>query len=225
MKTHDASKLAALGAAEKKKLAAEGKKLIARVKALRSTLQRASFDLGRALARLKDSAIWGALGYKSFRALCDTTLHISVDLADELIAIAQSFSAREAKKLGTAKAVALIDLAKALPGEHTPAGLLGRGSVKVGKRTLDVKVASAYDLANEARAIRAAHPTPSRRGVHVEASERHLAAALDHALAHHGVEAKVSAIAAGKATGARIRIELPMRDLTVLARSIREARA
>ncbi len=224
MKTHDASKLAALGAAEKKKLATEGKKLVKRVKALRATLQRASFDLGRALARLKEDTMWRALGYTSFRALCDTTLHISVDVADELIAISRSFSASQAKNLGTAKAVALIDLAKALPGEHTAAGLLGRGSVKIGRRTINVKGASAHDLTDEARAIREAHPSSARRGVHVEASERHLAAALDHALAHHGVEAKVSAIAAGKALGARIRIELPMRDLAVLGRSIREAR-
>jgi hypothetical protein len=220
-----ASALVRVGAAEKRKLATEGKKLIARVVTLRGTLQKTSFDLGRALSQLKDKAIIAALGYRSFEALCDTALHISADLAGQLIAISESFSAKQAKTLGTAKAVALIDLAKALPGKHTPAGLLTRGSVKVGKRAIDVKTATAHDLSDGARAIRAAHPATVRRGVHVEPSERHLASALEHALSHHGVAAKVTPIAAGKATGARVRIELPMRDLKTLAASIREARA
>ncbi len=148
-----------------------------------------------------------------------------IHLADELIAISENFSASEAKTLGTAKAVAIIDLARALPGEHTPAGMFHRGSVKIGRRTVNVKSASAHDLADTARSVRAAHPRASRTGVHVQPSERHLASALHHALAHHHVAAKVRALAGGKASGARIRIELPMRDLAVLARSIQEAHA
>ncbi len=77
----DPKKLAVLGAVRKKKLAAEGKKLIVLVKKLRGTLQRTSFKLGRTLARLKDKAMIRALGYSSFRALCDTRLQMSGDLA------------------------------------------------------------------------------------------------------------------------------------------------
>lgn len=36
--------------------------------------------------------------------------------------------------------------------------------------------------------------------------------------------AKITVVAAGKATGARIRVELPMRELSTLARAIHEAR-
>ena len=223
-KARDVRKLAAIGAAEKKRLAREGKKLVALVVSLRKQIQRKSFELGRALARLKDKAVVAALGFPSFHALCDTALHMSADLADQLIDIATSFSAAEAKRIGgTAKAVAIIDLAKALPGAHTPAGLLAHGAVKVGKRTLDVRAATAQAIADEARAIRAAHPTPSRRGIHLAPSERHVAAALAHALRQHGVDAKVQAIAAGKATGALVRIQLPMRNLRELAKSIPEA--
>ena len=221
----DARRLAALGTAEKKRLAREGKNLVALVVRLRKQIQRKSFELGRALARLKDKAVIAALGFPSFQALCDTALQMSADLADQLIDIATSFSAPEAKKIGgTAKAVAIIDLAKALPGEHTPAGLLARGAVKVGKRTIDLRAATAQAISDEARAIRAARPSSSRRGVHVSPAERHVASALAHALRHHGVEAKVQAVAAGKATGALVRIQLPMRSLRELAESLREAR-
>lgn len=221
----DVRKLAAIGAAEKKRLAREGKKLVALVVRLRRQIQRKSFELGRALARLKDRSIIAALGFPSFHALCDTALQMSSDLADQLIAIAKSFSAAENRRIGgTAKAVAIIDLAKALPGEHTPAGLLSRGAIKVGRRTIDVRSATAQAISDEARAIRAARPSAARRGVHVSPSERHVASALAHALHHHGIEAKIQAIAAGKETGALVRIQLPMRSLRELAQSIHEAR-
>ena len=222
--TAEVRTLAARGAAEKNRLAREGKKLVALVRRLRKRIQQSSFELGRALASLKDKAVLAALGFPSFRALCDTALQMSSDLADQLIEIATSFSAAEAKRIGgTAKAVAIIDLARSLPGEHTPAGLLARGAVKVGKRTIDVRAATAQAIADEARALRAARPSGSRRGVHVAPSERHVAAALAHVLRHYGVEAKVQAIAAGKATGALLRIQLPLRSLGELGRWIREA--
>src|SRR6185312_11444253 len=133
-------------------------------------------------------------------------------------------TADEARELGTAKAIAVIDLAHTLPGKHTPAGLLAR-AVKVGKRTLDVKDASAHDITAAARAIRQVRPSASKGGVRVAASERHVASALAHALAGHHVDAKVTAVAAAKATGARVRLELPMRDLGALAKCIAEVRA
>ena len=73
----DVRKLAAIGAAEKKRLAREGKKLVALVVRLRREIQRKSFELGRALARLKDKSIIAALGFPSFHALCDTALRVS----------------------------------------------------------------------------------------------------------------------------------------------------
>ena len=220
-----AKSLVAVGGAEKKRLAREGRKLVAAVVRLRGRLQQTAFELGRALRPLKEKAMLAALGFPSFRALCETALGISNDLADQLIAIAESFSAKQARKLGTAKAIAVIDLAKTMPGAHTPAGLLAKRAVKIGRRTVDVRDASAHDITAAARAIRQARPARATGGVSVAPSERHLAAALAHALAGRHVEAKVTAVAAGKATGARVRLELPMRDLAALATCIHEVRA
>jgi hypothetical protein len=142
--------------------------------------QRAAFDLGIALSRLKDKAMITALGYKTFDAMCDVALGISSDLANQLIAISKNFSTKQAKTLGTTKAVALVDLARTLPGKHTAAGLLERGSVTIGRKKVDVRAATAHEIAEETRALRAAHPA-ARRGVHLSAADKHFASALAHA--------------------------------------------
>jgi len=213
--------LVELGAAEKRRLAREGKKLVAMVVRLRGRMQRDSYSLGKALARLKDKTMLGALGYESFSQLCNAALGISSDLADDLIAIASSFSAKQARELGTSKAIALVDLAKALPGEHTAAGLLTRGVVRVGRRTIRVRGASSHELTAEARAVRAARPS-SGRGVHLSPGERHLASVLEHALSHRHVEASVRAIAGAKDRGGRLRVEFPMRAIADVDDALRE---
>ncbi len=214
--------LVKIGTAEKNRLRREGKKLIALVVRLRGKIQRDSYALGTALARLKDKTMLSVLGYKTFPALCNTALDLSSDLADDLIAIATNFSAAQAKHLGTSMAIALVDLSKALPGEHTAAGLLSRRTVRAGGRTIRVRGASSHEIVAQARALRAARPSATKHGVRLTRGERHLASALEHALFHRHVEASVRAVAGSKDRGGRLRMEFPMRAIADVDAALRE---
>src|SRR6185312_11403130 len=141
-------------AAEKKKLAAIGRRAVAAVLKAKRDAQKAFYDMGRALAILRDASVYHALGHSSFEQLCEATLGISDSQAGRLIAITEHFDARDAKKMITStRATAIIDLAGALGGDTTPKGLLARGTVRLPDgASIDVRSADAEAIERAARA-------------------------------------------------------------------------
>jgi hypothetical protein len=214
----------ALAAAEKKRLAAKGKKLMERVRALRDEREKMAHEMGKALALLKDKAMIHALGYQSFQALCSIGLGMSHDTADQLIDISQSFTVAQTAALGTAKATALIGLSRALGGKHTPSGLLSHRNLDVGRgKQFDVKAASADAIHRVASDLRDRAPIAARRGIHVTPEDKAFVARLNKALHAHGLDAEAIAIAGPHETGGKLRLDGLIRDARLLAKALQDA--
>lgn len=212
-----ATKLAARGSSESKRLAAKGRAAIAVVVKMKGQVERAFYTMGKALAVLDDPRIYHALGHTSFDALCTVELKVSPAQADRLIHIVNSYSAAEAKKLSSTKATAIIDLAHAIGGRTTARGLLTRGTVHVGKTTIDVRSANATKIANAAKTLREGKHT-SGPGVHVSTEDARTVRAIATKIRHAKLDATITAVAADAAGGAKMRILARVRDKTQLAR-------
>ena len=214
-----------LGLAEKKRLATEGKKLLAQARALKRDMANAAHALGKSIKPLKDKSMIHALGFESFEALCNIGLGISSDLANQLVAISESFTAKQAGALGNYKATALIGLARALDGEHTPSGLLAHRNLDVGHgQHVDVKAASADKILAVVKELHQRAPRSTSGGVRVAKEDKAFVARLSKALDAHGVTpARVTAVAGPRATGGKLRIEIAIKDARALARALHES--
>ena len=136
-----------------------------------------------------------------------------------MIRIVGSFTAAEAKKLTRTKATALVDLARAMGGRATARGLLARGTVHVGKATIDVGAANASKIDRVAKELRAGkHATGP--GVHVSPEDRKTVAAIARGLRAAKIDAIIEAIAADAEGGAKMRIVARVRDRKKVARAL-----
>jgi hypothetical protein len=161
---------------------------LALVKALMDRIKTAFFELGEALARLKQPVAFAALGYPSFLALCRDALGISVTKANELIAIATNMTVDLARGLGQKHALALVTLCKATPEDDTPEQLVGRRIPLPSGGVLDVDKASTREKREAAkellagRGIKGARTSSvQERAVAAEAQKRLRAAGLERA--------------------------------------------
>ena len=214
-----------LAVTEKKELAARGEKLISRVRKMRREMAETGHEMGRLLKPLKEKAMIHALGFQSFEALCNVGLHISSEFANQLVAIAEHFTAKQASELGNGKATALIGLAHELKGEHTPGGLLVHRSLDVGHgKRLDVKAASADQLRLAARELRGRSPRARTGGIYVSKEDTAFVARVLKALRNQGVDdARVAAIAGAQASGGKMRIDVTIKDALALSRALSDA--
>lgn len=214
-----ASKLGARGSAESKRYAVKGRKAIALVSKMKTRIENAFYAMGEALAVLDDPRVFHALGHTSFDALCAVDLKVSPAQADRLIHIVNSYTANEAKKLNATKATAIIDLAHAIGGRTTARGLLARGTVHVGKTTIDVRSANATKIARTAKALREGKHT-SGPGVHVSEGDARAIRAMATAMRHAKLDATIEPIAADAAGGAKMRIVARVHDKLALAQAL-----
>ena len=215
----NAHQILARGSVESKRLAAKGRKAVAVVLTMKKRIERSFYAMGKALAVLDDPRIFHALGHPSFSALCSVDLGVSPAQADRLIHIVDSFSQAEAKRLTSTKATALIDLARAIGGKTTARGLIARGTVHVGKRTIDVRSANAARIARVAKELRDGKHRQGP-GVHVPEEDARYLQQLARAVRATKIDATVEGIAAGAAEGARMRIVAHVRDAKKLARAL-----
>ena len=220
--TDKLAKTAARGAAEKRKLAAKGKRAAAVVKRKKTKIERSFYEMGKALVVLEDPGVFHAMGYSSFDALCSTHLGVPPATADRLIHIVESFPASEARKLNSTKATALIDLARAMGGRTTARGLLARGTVHVGHTTLDVKSANATKIAAVAKDLRDGKHA-SGPGVHVSAEDARFVKHLDAKMHAEKIEGSVSAAAAAADEGAKMHITCHVREAKALEKALSAA--
>jgi hypothetical protein len=212
-------KLARAGLKEKSRLAKKGRAAIATVVAMKKQIQKSFYAMGKALVVLRDPAVIRALGHPSFEALCEVDLKMSDAQAVRLIHIVESFPKGIADDLGSTKATAVIDLANALGKKATASGLVKRGTVHLPNgKSIDVKAASA---ANIARAARAVHkPNVHGPGMHVSPEDRRLVAHVAAALRKAKVRATVEALAASGKDGARMRLTVNARDAPRVGRAL-----
>ena len=204
-------------------IAAAARRDIALVKRRKHDIEGAFYDIGQALVRLKKPDVIRALGHQTFDALCQIELQMSVAQADRLISVAGSMTRDEAKKLGPAKAAALVDLLSATPGRDTARGALARGVRLPGGKKLDPKTSSARAMESAAKSVRSATRPAKGRGRHVAREELALGAALEKKLRADGVAtARVVVVAGPPGKPARVRIDgVELGSLRKLATAIR----
>ncbi len=215
-----------LGASETKRLAARGRTAIATVLKMKKVIESSFYEMGRALAVLKNPSVFRALGHTSFEQLCDTTLAISESQAGRLIAITEHFGAPEARKLVTStRGTAIIDLAKAIGGKSTAKGLLSRGTVRLpGGKTIDVRSAEAHAIDAAAHEVREHRgPSTTHGGLVVSKEAKRFFARLHAALKKSKLDVHVDEIAASKNVGAKMRIVAGVGDASKVAAALHAA--
>ncbi len=216
---------AKLGTAEKKRLAAKGRKAVATVVAMKRTIKKAFYAMGRALAVLKEPAVFHALGHPSFAQLC-TTIEISESQADRLIAITEHFSPRDAKKMITStKATSIIDLASAIGGKTTAKGLLKQGTVHLSDgQTIDIRSASSHAIDGAARRLRSRRKPSGHGGLMVSPNAKHFFTALRAATKKAKLaDVRIEEIAASKSDEAKMRLVASVHDAGKLADALKKA--
>ena len=190
------------------RIVAQGRADIALVRLKKKVISDAFYEMGEALLRLKDPVVYRALGHKSFAALCEKEVELSVVQADRLIEIVQRMDRTEATDLGPARASAILDLVDATPAKDTPRGIERHGVVLPSGERIDVKRAPLGKLRVAAREVRTATPSKSKRGKHLDAADAAFGTKLQTALTKHGAKgAKVTVLAGPPGKGARLRIE------------------
>lgn len=143
---------------------AEARALIELIRRRTSAIAESFFDIGEALAKLRESKMYGALGYATFRALVEAELSISLAHSYKLMEIAVRVPRPEAVALGPARSAALLVLAKATPEPDSIITLLRDGVTLPGRRgRVDLKQLSTRELLRAARIERRAHVSPKRR--------------------------------------------------------------
>jgi len=188
------------------------------------------YEIGLALARLKEPAAFAALGYTSFRECCKREVGISGTKADELVAIATGMSAEIARGLGHTNAMALVTLCRATPEDDRPADLAAGTVTLPSGEVLDVAGSSARDKVSAAKEIRATTTRPSASGAGAKkpqgrtttAEERRVAAEAEAALHAAGLRgAKVQALATKPGKPAVLRIDgIPTTAMATLCKAL-----
>ncbi len=214
----------AKGAALQKFNAVRARKTIARVVALKKRVEESFYEMGKLIKPLKAAAMFGALGYETFAALCDAELGISDDQADRLIDIVDHFTPKLATTVGNWKATALVELSRALGKQVTPATLLQREHVAFGNhQVINVRTATANRILQAARSLRDKKPAAGRRGVHVTAEEKALVNRLVRELDDRKVKAKITSVAGGKVKGGKLKLEVNVHDARALGLALTAA--
>lgn len=209
-----AARATAAARTKTKRLHAEARSLLALIGRRKKEITEAFYDIGQALARLKERDLVSALGRKTFAEVCSLDAGISVSVAERLVAIATTMTRQQALAMGQQKAMAMIALAAATPEADTAVGLYRKPTVTLpGGKKLSPRAASATAIEEAATAVRherrAAQPAGTKsRGRTTSVQERELAALLQRRLHQLGLDrAVVTAVATKPGQGADLRFE------------------
>ena len=196
---------------------------IALINRRKHEIATAFYDIGQALVRLKRPGVWRALGHESFAALCGVELDMSVAQADRLVAIVEHMTRSEARNLGATKAAALAELVDATPARDTVRGALSRGVKLPGGKKLNARAASTRAIGRAAKAARAASKPATKRGRRVSKEDARVGTALGKELRALGVkDGKVTVLAGLAGRRARVKIEVGVEELGMLAKAIKK---
>lgn len=122
-------------------------------------IQEDFFEIGGALAELKEKKLFAALGYRTFDLMLAARVPIGRSQAYKLIAIVGRVSRDQAIELGEEKAYAIARLVATTPEADTVTSVL-QGGVLVGGRKRSVRKMSRRDLEAATRTVAARSKTP-----------------------------------------------------------------
>jgi hypothetical protein len=208
--------------AKKKRLLAEARGLVALVSRRKKEIAEAFYDIGEALARLRQEDMLAVLGRRSFAEMCERDAGVSATTGQRLVEITLSMTREQAIEMGQTKAMAMVSLADATPEADTPAGLYRKKAVALpGGKKISPRAASANELEEAATRLRQARGG-SRRGRTTTPDERASAGRLEARLHALGLRAaRVTAVATKPGQGADLRIEhIPVAKLDVLKKAL-----
>lgn len=135
------------------------------------------YEIGLALAEIRKKKLFVALGYSSFGALLAARKVMSRRTAEKLIGVVSNVPRPKAMELGPEKAYALARLVATTPELDTIDEVLDQG-VRVGKERKKISGASAREIEEAARAVRAKTAKPDPREVAADKAARALQAAV-----------------------------------------------
>jgi len=220
-----AKRAASAASAKKERLVREARGLLALIARRKAEISDAFYDIGEALARLKERDMVAALGRRSFAEVCEKDAGVSVTTAEQLVEIVTKMTREQAVAMGSKKAMAMVALAAATPQDDTPGGLYRKKTLILpGGKSLSPRTASANEIARAATAVRRAKSDGEHhgRGRTTTPDERALAELLERKLHKLGIEgARVTAVATKPGQGANLRFEgIPAAKVDVLKRAI-----
>ncbi len=187
--------------------------------AFRAT-SRSMYELGKALAVLRQPGMSEAAGHPDFGALCAKEFELHPTTADRLVRAAGQVTAETFTAMGPQRVNALLDLATATEADDTVAILSGE-VVRLwddGPR-VDVARTPTEKIAEHARLVRAR--AKALGGAHSDAgpAERAAAEAAAKRLHHQGIAATVTARAMSRGAPAEFDIVgLDLRELETLTK-------
>lgn len=156
----------------------EATRLVAFVRERMGEIAAGFYDIGDALGKLRQRALYSSLGHDTFDALL-ASMSFSKAQAYRFMNIADHMTRERATELGPRRAVALLRLTSATPGEDTVDEVLRRGVTLPGrKEPLPLSKLTVEQIEDAARTLTRAHRAPSQR-----VSAPDYEAALDHATA------------------------------------------
>jgi hypothetical protein len=224
-----AKRATAAASAKTARLRREAHALLALIARRKREITEAFYDIGEALAKLKERDVVSALGRRSFAEVCEKDAGMSVSVAERLVEIVKSMTREQALAMGQKKAMAMVTLAAATPEDDTAAGLYRKKSVTLpGGKKVSPRSASANEIEEAATAIRqrrsasAARSGKPSRGRTTTAEERRFAALLEKRLHQLGIDrARVTAVATKPGQGSDLRFQhIPVAQIDALKKAI-----
>ncbi|MBI2393101.1 MAG: hypothetical protein HYV09_26185 [Deltaproteobacteria bacterium] len=167
-------------AAARKASTAAGKRaeeLLALIERRKARIAEDFYEIGLALAEIRKKKLFVALGYSSFGGLLAARKVMSRRTAEKLIGVVSNVPRPKAMELGPEKAYALARLVATTPELDTIDEVLEEG-VRVGKGRKKIAGASAREIEEAARAVRAKTEKPDPREVAADKAARTLQAAV-----------------------------------------------
>jgi hypothetical protein len=217
---------AAAATAKHARLLREARELLALISRRKKEITEAFYEIGEALAKLKQRDMIEALGRKTFAEVCEKDAGLSAATGQQLVEVATSMTREEALAMGSKKATAMVALARATPEHETPAGLYRHATIALPDGT-KIAPATANELTRAAAAVRHAQKEKTngkapQRGRTTSAEERELADLLQRRLRKLGLDrAVVTAVATKPGQGADLRFEhIPAAKVDLLSRGI-----
>jgi hypothetical protein len=168
------------------------------------------FDIGSALAELKNKKLFAALGYRTFDAMLAERVPIGRSQAYKLIAIVERVTRDQAVELGEEKAYAIARLVATTPEADTVASVLENG-VRVGGRKRTAQAMSRREIESVKRTVAAR----SKKIDEAERDAKRQARAGQASLRKRGIGAKVEVAKRAGRWWAIVRV--PIEDVASLA--------
>jgi len=184
------TKLAAMASKRAKaERAREARALLETITRKIAAAEESFYEIGAALAKLRDPAMFGALGFDTFESLLADIPKLSRQVAYRCLRIATSYDEPTALALAQSKAVALLTYVDATP-EPDDAQALAEADAKIGGVAI-----SKQTVEGILRAAAEVRPPSKRREREGEAEAERAAAALERRLrgaGARGVDVRVA---------------------------------